>query len=176
MLFGFDYRNNLFFFHFYCDSLLNSLETKFSFVHALSEKWDLSKELSVDPIVSIHVNMNLTLTLVGWNFFYILFAFLVIEVLSKKAKVSVLWTRLGRMNSTMSGHFSTGKSKELAVMTSASALSLCQDIALQIEKCILLNITLISWPDFSTLYCQRLCRWLASLLCLLYWPSFAFAI
>lgn len=48
------------------------------------------------------------------------------------------------MNSTMSGHFSTGKSKELAVMTSASALSLCQDIALQIEKCILLNITLIS--------------------------------
>lgn len=90
MLFGFDYRNNLFFFNFYCDSLLNSLETKFSFVHALSEKWDLSKELSVDPIVSIHVNMNLTLTLVGWNFFYILFAFLVIEVLSKKAKVSVL--------------------------------------------------------------------------------------
>lgn len=100
-------------FHFCCDLVFNSLETKFSFVHTSLEKWDFLKALSVNPTVSIHANMSLTSDS-GWmDIFYIYcLHFLLIKVLSKKGqKVSVSETWLERMNSTKIGQFNIRKVK-----------------------------------------------------------------
>jgi len=95
--------------------------------------------------VSIHINMSLTSDSVGVNFFICIVCFsFQLKFFPKRQKVSVFKMRLGRMTSTISGDFSTGKSKELAARTSGSAHSLCQELALQIVKCSLLNIILIA--------------------------------
>lgn len=102
-----------FFFLFccFCDSLLSSLEAKFSFVHTPSEKWVFFKSTECWPncLCSCQYEPYLCLWQSGF-FLYVLFAVPSnwSSFKKKKAKVSVLETMLGRMNSTMCVHFSTG--------------------------------------------------------------------